>query len=423
MITLSEAIHRDQNDSLKHYRSQFINDDPDLIYLDGNSLGMLPEKTPTTIQKVVRQEWGDRLIRSWNEQWFERSQKISAKLAKIIGAQPDEVIISDSTSVNLFKLAWAALNHQKDKKTIVSDDLNFPSDIYVLQGLKKIMNQNHEIRLARSKDGITVTAEEIEKQLGSNPALLTLSHVTFKSSFMYNMKEITNLAHQKGSLVLWDLSHAAGSVSVRLNENNADMAIGCTYKYLNGGPGSTAFLYVKKDLQEQLISPIWGWFGQNNPFEFSMNYQPAPGIERFMAGTPPLLSLSTLETSLDMLLEAEMHNIRKKSIDMSEFMISLVKQYLYPLNFELSSPEDFHQRGSHLSLKHPEAYRISKALATPVKNRKIVIPDFREPDNLRLGLAPLYNTFRDIYEAVMEIRTIVEKKEYLAFDQSKSKVT
>ncbi|MFW6227799.1 MAG: kynureninase, partial [Bacteroidota bacterium] len=179
----------------------------------------------------------------------------------------------------------------------------------------------------------------------------------------------------------------------------------------------------KKDLQEQLISPIWGWFGQNNPFEFSMNYQPAPGIERFMAGTPPLLSLSTLETSLDMLLEAEMHNIRKKSIDMSEFMISLVKQYLYPLNFELSSPEDFHQRGSHLSLKHPEAYRIIKALATPVKNRKIVIPDFREPDNLRLGLAPLYNTFRDIYEAVMEIRTIVEKKEYLAFDQSKSKVT
>ena len=422
-MTLSEAIQRDQNDSLKHYRSHFIMDDPDLIYLDGNSLGMLPERTPAAIQKVVRQEWGDRLIRSWNEQWFERSQKVSSKLSEIIGAHPDEVIISDSTSVNLFKLAWAALHHQKDKKTIVSDELNFPSDLYVLQGLKKIMNQNHEIRLARSKDGITVSAEEIEKQLGRNPALLTLSHVTFKSSFMYNMKEITNLAHEKGSLVLWDLSHAAGSVPVNMHESNADLAIGCTYKYLNGGPGSPAFLYVKKELQENLTSPIWGWFGQNNPFQFSMNYQPAPGIERFMAGTPPLLSLSTLETSLDLLLEAGMENIRKKSTDMSEFMISLVKQYLYPFDFKLSSPEDFHLRGSHLSLKHPEAYRISKALSEPVQNRKTVIPDFREPDNLRLGLSPLYNTFREIYESIMEMRTIVEKKEYLAFDQSKSKVT
>ncbi|MFW5757877.1 MAG: kynureninase [Bacteroidota bacterium] len=423
MMTLSEAIQKDQNDSLKQFRSHFIKDDQNLIYLDGNSLGMLPADTPAVILKVVRQEWGDRLIRSWNEQWFDRFQKTSAKLSKIIGAQPDEVIISDSTSVNLFKLAWAALHYQKDKKTIVSDQLNFPSDIYVLQGLKKIMNQNHEIRLAQSKDGITVSAEEIEKQLGHKLALLTLSHVTFKSSFMYNMKEITSLAHQKRGLVIWDLSHAAGSVPVNLNESNADMAIGCTYKYLNGGPGSTAFLYIKKELQEKLISPIWGWFGQNNPFEFSMNYQPAPGIDRFMTGTPPLLSLSTLETSLDILLEAGIDNIRKKSIEMSEFMISMVKKYLYPLDFRLSSPEDFKIRGSHLSLKHPEAYRISKALAEPVQNRKTVIPDFREPDNLRLGLAPLYNTFRDIYEAVMEIRTIVEKKEYLAFDQNKSKVT
>lgn len=422
-MTLSDAIQLDQNDLLISYRSFFIIDDPDLIYLDGNSLGMLPRQTPATIQNVVRQEWGNRLIRSWNEQWFERSQKISAKLAGIIGAQPEEVIISDSTSVNLFKLAWAALQYQKGKRTIVSDVLNFPSDIYVLQGLQKIMNQNHEIRLARSADGITISAEEIEKQLGENSALLTLSHVAFKSSFMYNMKEITQMAHRKGSLVLWDLSHAAGSVPVQLNDSNADLAIGCTYKYLNGGPGSTAFLYVRKDLQEKLVSPIWGWFGQNNPFQFDMNYEPATGIERFMAGTPPLLSLSTLETSTDLLLEAGMENIRKKSVDMSEFMISLVKEYLYPLDFNLSSPEDSHQRGSHLSLKHPEAYRISKALAEPVQNRKTVIPDFREPDNLRLGLAPLYNTFREIYEAVMEMKTIVEKKEYLAFDKSKSKVT
>ena len=417
------AKELDSFDNLKHFRQKFVMDDPKLIYLDGNSLGMLPVATPERIQNVITKEWGSNLIRNWNEGWYERSQEIAAKLAPLIGAQPDEVIIADSTSVNLFKLAYAALQFQKGKRAIVSDELNFPSDIYILQGLVKLFGEKHELRIARSHDNMSVSKNEIGEKLKDDTALLTLSHVAFKSSFMYDMKEITGLAHQQGAIVLWDLSHSAGAVPVKLNDSDADMAIGCTYKYLNGGPGSLAFLYVRKDLQDKLVSPIWGWFGQNDPFNFRLDYEPAEGIQRFLAGTPPVLSLSAIEPALDIMLEAGIENLRAKSLDQSRYLIRLFRYFLEPLGFSLGSPEKDQERGSHVSICHPEAYRICKALIDPDTGGKTVIPDFREPDNIRLGITPLYNSYMDIYEAIMQIKMIAEQKLYNHFSLKKEKVT
>jgi kynureninase len=331
--------------------------------------------------------------------------------------------MADSTSVNLFKLAYAALQLQKEKRAIVSDELNFPSDIYLLQGLVKLFGNKHELRLAKSYDDLGVTKKEIAEKLKDDTALLTLSHVAFKSSFMYDMKEITELAHKKGALVLWDLSHAVGAVPVRLNDSDADLAIGCTYKYLNGGPGSLAFLYVRKDLQEKLVSPIWGWFGQKDPFNFRLDYEPAEGIQRFLAGTPPVLSLSAIEPALDMMLEAGIEKLRAKSLAQSRYLIQLFRHFLEPLGFNLGSPENDDERGSHVSLCYLEAYRICKALINPDTGGKIVIPDFREPDNIRLGITPLYTSFMDIYEAVMQIKMITEQKLYNRFSEQKEKVT
>jgi kynureninase len=422
IYSLDYARFLDTSDMLKEFRKRFFLD-PNMIYLDGNSLGVLPAETSARMDEVVNDEWGRGLIRSWNSHWIGRSKKIAAKLAPLIGAREDEVIITDSTSVNLFKLAWAALDFARERKAIVTDELNFPSDIYLLQGLVKMFGDRHHLRLARSSDGAVVTSEELEKQLSDDTALLTLSHVVFKSAFMYDMKEITALAHEKGAMVLWDLSHATGAVHVDLNGASVDLAVGCTYKYLNGGPGSPAFLYVRKDLQEKLLSPIWGWFGQNNPFEFKLEYTPAPGIDRFFAGTPPVISLSSLEPAVDLMLQAGIDNVRAKSITQTNYLISLFAYYLEPLGFTLGSPDKAEMRGSHISLKHPEAYRICKALIDPEAGHKIVIPDFREPDNIRLGIASLYTSFEDIFDAVTIMRDVIAEGWYENYSLHKEQVT
>jgi|SRR6056297_284512 len=413
----------DERDPLKPYRKKFELNDADLIYLDGNSLGALPKATPDRIKQVIDKEWGDRLIRSWNEGWYDRSQKIGAKIARLIGAQPDEVIVADSTSVNLFKLAYGALKLQKGRSKIISDQLNFPSDIYLLQGLIDLFGQKHKLELAKSSDNMSVSNEEIESLLDDDTALVTLSHVVFKSAYMYDMKTITERVHEHGGLMLWDLSHAVGAVPVNLNACNVDMAIGCTYKYLNGGPGSLAFLYVRKDLQEKLNSPIWGWFGEDNPFEFGLDYRPAQGIRKFLAGTPPVLSLTAIEPAVDMLNEAGMNNIREKSLSLTNYLIALFYEVLQPLGYRLGTPTDPAYRGSHVSLKHQEAYRICKALIDKNVLSKSVIPDFREPDNIRLGISPLYTTFSEIFEATVQLQRIVKEKLYTQFSTARDEVT
>lgn len=419
----SEAVALDGLDELSVYRSRFISGAERLIYLDGNSLGRLPAESKAILERSVRIEWGERLIRSWNEGWFTKNIELGDKIARIAGASKGEVVITDTTSVNLYKLAHAALNFQKGRTRIVTDELNFPSDLYILQGLVKDFGEGYELVIVTSRDGITIDAGDLMAMVDDNTALVSLSHVVFKSAFRYNMKEITALVHNKGAMILWDLSHSIGAVPGELNESNADLAVGCTYKYLNGGPGSPAFLFVRKDLQDKLTSPIWGWFGEKNPFEFELRYRPGEGIKRFLAGTPPVLALKTIEPTLDMLNEAGMDRIRKKSVFQSEFLLKLAEKFLWPLGFQPGSPTDPEKRGSHVSLRHPEAYRICKALIDREVGEYVVIPDFRDPDNIRLGITPLYTTYTEIYEAVREIRIIVEDKLFLKYSIEREQVT
>jgi kynureninase len=414
------ALELDKKDKLAYFRNQFeIGEE---IYLDGNSLGRLPKKTIGLISDLTLNQWGKRLIRSWNEHWMELPNKVAAKIAQVVGAQPDEIFVGDSTSINFYKLAFAALKTQESKTRIITDSLNFPTDIYVLQGLIEQQFKNHSLTIIESKDEKKITDEEIENALDHNTALLTLSHVVFKSAYMYDMHKINHLAHQKGSLVLWDLSHSAGAVEINLNESGADLAVGCTYKYLNGGPGAPAFLYVRKDLQAKLMNPIWGWFSHQKPFNFTLNYEAKADIQRFAAGTPSVLSLAAIASGIDITLEAGMKNLREKSVAQTNYLIELVENLLTPFGFTIASPTNSKERGSHVSIQHPEGYRINRAMIEPIAGTPVIIPDFRPPNNIRLGIAPLYNTFEEIFQTIIRIKTIVDTREFERFGEERLEV-
>jgi kynureninase len=414
------ASSLDRQDSLASFRDRFIIEDPNLIYLDGNSLGRLPKVTAERIKAAVEKEWGVDLIRGWNKGWWEAPVRVGEKIATLIGAAQGQVIVSDSTSIDLFKLAASALTLHPERTRIVTDALNFPSDLYILQGLVQLLGGRHEIVRIGSSDGdVTPDLAALESTIDDDTALVTLSHVTFKSGYLYDMAHVTELAHRHGASVLWDLSHSVGGVPIALDDCSVDLAIGCTYKYLNGGPGAPAFLYVNKALQEKASSPIWGWWGQKSPFDFGLDYEPAPGISRFLAGTQPILSLLSMESALEPLLEAGMENIRRKSVQLSEYLIALVDSRLSPLGFSLGSPLDSARRGSHVSLHHPEGYRINRALIEEMN----VIPDFREPDNIRFGLAPLYTSFGEVWESVEQICSVVTKKRFEKYARDRLTVT
>jgi len=420
---VSLAQELDKADELRRFRDEFVIPDPDLIYLDGNSLGRLPKKTAGILREAVEHGWGYRLIRVWNDGWFNAPSTIGGKIAGLIGARPDEVILGDSTSVNLFKLVAAAMKYKPDRVKIVSDVLNFPSDLYILQGFIDLLGGRHKLELIPSQDGIAVSNEAVEGAVDSRTALVTFSHVAFKSAFMYDARAVTKIAHQVGALVLWDLSHSAGAVPVELNNWEVDLAVGCTYKYLNGGPGAPAFLYVRRDLQEALTPPIWGWFASQAPFEFELNFRPSSEVNRFSVGTPPMLSMLAIEPAVDLLLEAGIERLREKSNNQSEYLIYLAEQWLYPLGFGLGSPRECSRRGSHVSLKHKEGYRINRALIESGPPAVRVIPDFREPDNIRLGIAPIYTTYTEIHRAVSRIRQIVEDNLYMDYSDKRLGVT
>lgn len=417
-----KAFELDRKDELAHFKEEFVSE-PDTIYLDGNSLGKLPKKTIEQTNDLVANQWGKGLIRSWNEHWIDLPQKIAAKIAKVVGAQADEIFVGDSTSLNLYKLAFAALNLNQTKKKIISDNLNFPTDLYILQGLIQQQFKDHTLSIIESPDGITISEKQFEESIDGNTALVVLSHVVFKSAFMYDMAQINALAHQNDALVIWDLSHSVGSVPVHLNDSGADMAVGCTYKYLNGGPGAPAFLYIRKDLQKKLSSPVWAWFSHQAPFNFSLDYKPKDTIQRFAIGTPSVLSLAAIESGLDISLEAGIDRLRAKSIQQSEFLIELIQQLLVPLGFSIASPLDVNQRGSHISISHTEGYRISQAMIKPIDGSKIIIPDFRPPDNIRLGIAPLYNTFTELVDCVERIWKIVTEEQFKSYSNERMSIT
>jgi kynureninase len=414
------ATKMDTQDLLQKFRSRFVISDPGLVYMDGNSLGRLPKIAVIRIAEAVTNEWGAELIRGWNKGWWEAPCRVGDKIAQLVGAAPGQIVVSDSTSVNLFKLTAAALQLRHLRTKIITDTMNFPSDLYILQGLVKLMGNRHEIVRIGSHDGeITPDMDSLLKSIDEHTALVTLSHVIYKSGYIYDMALITKRAHRAGALVLWDLSHSVGSVPVELDKSDVDFAVGCTYKYLNGGPGAPAFLFVNHRLQEQASSPIWGWWGQKAPFAFGLDYSPAAGISRFLSGTQPMLSLLGMEAALEPLLEAGMPALRDKSLRMTDYFIRLSDGVLAPYGFVLGTPRSPEERGSHVSLRHPEGYRINRALIDEMK----VIPDFREPDNIRFGIAPLYNSFEDVWQAVERVRTVMQEKRFEKYPKDRLTVT
>lgn len=422
-LSLKKALKYDAEDAIRAYRSAFFHSEEDLIYLDGNSLGRLPKQTTSLLHEEISNAWGTRLIRSWNEEWIGLPQRLGGKLANLIGAAPNEVLFADATSVNLFKLAHAAMKAQYPRQEIISDTLNFPSDLYILQGVLDQFPGAPSLQLVSSSNDIDISLNEIRKKISQKTALLSLSLVTYKSAYLYPMKEITAAAHDAGALVLWDLSHAAGAVEIDLHDAGVDLAVGCSYKYLNGGPGAPAFLYVSQRLQQSLESPLKGWFGDARPFAFESDYIPAEGIQRFSVGTPPILSLAAIEPGLDLLNKVGMSAIRLKSQNLQSYLLELFNHRLEDLGFTLGSPIDPERRGSHVSLQHSFAGQICQALIDPGEGQSVIIPDYRAPNSIRLGLTPLYTSFQDIWTAVDRMVQIMETKEYLKFPEKPVGVT
>ncbi len=395
MASLAEARALDAADPIAGYRKQFALP-PGVVYLDGNSLGALPLGTAARLGEVVRREWGEGLVRSWNSaDWIGLPRRVGAMIAPLVGAAPDEVIAGDSTSVNLFKLIAAALAMQPGRKVVLSEPGNFPTDLYLIAGLEA--QGLAQRRLA--------PAEELEAALDDSVAVLLLTHVHYKTGAMHDMAGLTRAAHEAGALVLWDLSHSAGAVPVDLNGCEADLAVGCGYKYFNGGPGAPAFAFVAKRHQAALQQPLTGWMGHAAPFAFTDDYAPAPGIERLLTGTPPILGLAALEEGVRLIAEIGIERLAAKSRALSEFLRAAIAQVAPDL--PCVSPEDPAPRGSHLSFRHPEAYAIAQALIA-----RGVIPDFRDPDILRLGLAPAYLRFEDCWHAAQALGEVLASGEW-----------
>ena len=392
---MQRARELDAADAIAHFRDRF--DLPEgVIYLDGNSLGALPKASRERLHRVIDAEWGEGLIRSWNElpggggDWIAMPQRVGAKIAPLIGAQAHEVIACDSVSVNLAKLIGAALSLNPGRNVVLSEPGNFPTDLYMIEGQPQV-----EQRLAERDTMIEALDESV--------ALLLLTHVHYKTGEMFDMERLTKAAHDVGAIVLWDLSHSGGAVPVDLNGAGADLAVGCGYKYLNGGPGAPAYAFVAERHHGDFSQPLTGWFGLAQPFAFSDEYEPAEGVKRLLAGTPPVLAMAALESGVELIAEIGMEALVAKSRALSEFF----RECVADLDLDLVSPRDPAQRGSQLSFRHANAYALSQALIA-----RGVIGDFRDPDILRLGFAPAYLRFEDIAEAARHLAQVLETGEW-----------
>jgi kynureninase len=410
------AVDLDRADPLAGFRAQFVTSDPSLIYLDGNSLGRLPVEAKAVVDSAVGHQWGDRLIRSWNDGWWDLQLRLGDLLAPIVGAKPGEMIISDSTSVNLYKLAGAAVAARQGRRRIITDDLNFPSDVYVLSGIAR--SRDMELVVVGS-DGIDGPMDAIAAELDDRTALLSLSHTAYMSGYTYDMGAVNEMAHAAGAMVLWDTSHSVGSVPIDFEETGTDFAVGCTYKYLNGGPGSPAFLYVRRSLHSTLENPINAWWAHEAPFDMSLEFEPTQGIRRFHTGTMPILSLAAIEPGIRLVLDAGLNAIRAKSIALTGFFIELWETELHHLGFELATPSDPARRGSHVSLSHPKAWPVTRALI----DFGNVIPDFRAPDIIRFGFAPLYTSFVEVQTAVHRLKSLMEDEAHQRVESTHRTVT
>jgi kynureninase len=389
----------DAADPLADFRDRFVISDPEIVYFDGNSLGRLPAATAARLTRVVGEEWGGELIRGW-DRWLDEPLRVGDQLAKaVLGANAGEVVVSDSTSVNFYKLALAALEARPGRRVVVTDRANFPTDRYLLEGLAR--DRDLEIAWLDPDPVDGPQPADVAAVLAAHPgdvALITLSHVNYRSAAIADMATITAIAHEAGALNLWDLSHSAGSIEVDLEAAGADLAVGCTYKYLNAGPGAPAWLYVRRSLQRELRNPIQGWFGQRDQFAMGQGYDPEPGIRAWLVGTPGIIALAAVEEGVGLVAEAGIDRIRAKGIALTEYAIALFDARLAGLGFSLGSPRDSAGRGAHVAIRHPDARRLTVELI-----RTGVIPDFRAPDSIRLGLSPLTTSFRDVATGIARI--------------------
>ena len=375
----------DAADPLEKVRRRFSLPDG-LRYLDGNSLGALQPAVAERVREAVEQQWGQDLIQSWNTAgWATQPQRIAGQLAPLIGADADEIAVGDSTSVAVFKAVAAARQLRPDRSVLITDDTNFPTDIYVAQGLADLAG-DLEVRV--------VAADRIRDHLDDTTAVLMLTHVDYRSGRLHDAHGLTAAAHDAGAIAIWDLSHSAGAVAVDLHAWDADLAVGCTYKYLNGGPGSPAYLYVARRWHEQVSTPIRGWFGHARPFDFALEYDAAAGAERFLAGTPPVLSMTALEAALEVWDDVEVATVVAKAQELTSLFIDLVDERCGQ-EVEVISPRDAAERGGQVSVRHPQAYALTQALIA-----ERVIPDHRPPDLVRFGFAPLYISRVDVFDAV-----------------------
>ena len=393
------AERLDSADPLAPFREHFVIDDPGLIYLDGNSLGRLPRATADRLNTLIRQGWGGELVRGWDH-WVDLPVEVGDRLAStVLGAHPAEVVVSDSTTVNLYKLASAAVGARPGRRVIVTDRDNFPTDRYVLEGVAA--SAAKEIRWIDGDPVEGVQPPDVAAALDDEVALVCLSLVNYRSAALADIFEITERAHGAGALMLWDLSHAAGVVQVDLEAAGADMAVGCTYKYLNAGPGAPAFLYVRRSHQERLRNPIQGWFGQRDQFAMGQGYDPVPGIGAWLTGTPTISALEAIDEGVRLIDDAGLNRIRAKSIALTEFATSLHDAWLVPLGFSLGSPRDPERRGAHIAVRRADAAALSAALTA-----KGVVTDYREPDSIRLGLSPLTTSFSEVQEGMRRLRDL-----------------
>jgi len=391
----------DATDLLAPFVAESIDTEPDLLYLDGNSLGRLTHRARRRLLQVIDDDWADGLVRSW-EAWIDLPMQVGDALARhLLGAEPGEVVVGDATTINLYKAASAAIAARPGARAVVTDDDNFPTDRYVLEGLAA--RHGLEYREVRSDPVDGPDADTIAAAL-DGAALLCLSHVAYGSGALADMAGLTALAHEHGALVVWDLSHSVGSVPVRLAATGVDLAVGCTYKYVNGGPGAPAFTYVRRDLQRELRQPIWGWFGQRDQFAMGPGYRPVDGIGSWLTGSPAVLGLACVDAGVALLADADIERLRAKGIALTSLIVDLADAWLTPLGFSLASPRAAERRGSHVALVHADSWRISQALIDVAG----VVPDFRAPDRLRLGPAPIATRFVDVWDALDRLRRLVE---------------
>lgn len=402
--TREQCVSLDAEDPLANLRSEFALPGG-VIYLDGNSLGARPRASLERARALIDEEWGMGLIRSWNTAgWFSMPTRLGDKLAPLVGAGPGEVLVTDTTSINLFKVLAAALHKQAEcepgRKLIVSERSNFPTDLYIAQGLSAWLDRGYRLRLVDSP-------EELAEAVNHDTAVLMLTHVNYRTGYMHDMQGLTGRAHERGALTVWDLAHSAGAVPVELNASGADYAVGCTYKYLNGGPGSPAFLWVAPRHLADFRQPLSGWWSHASPFVMQPEFSPAPDIRRGLCGTQPIASLGMVECGLDIFLRTDMAQVRAKSLALTDLFIKLVEQRCAQHALELVTPREHACRGSQVSFMHPHGYAVMQALIA-----RGVIGDYREPGIMRFGFTPLYTRFVDVWDAVEVLADVLDRRAY-----------